>query len=238
MATLRGRAGNVLVLVVILAMIAMLALFSVGFMSKTDIASTGHFLRELLATHLCESVAAQIEAQVNSAPWFERFWLVEAQAAFGPAAKPMLSFDKTLAYIDLSADTLPAKEYELKGVVKDLPGELRQYRIYLECTVRGETYAFSWDKRWEQTLMTGLNRDSTELDKPIDAAATGGRTDELIDSIKEEVAKAPEPEGANPAQEQRLEDLREDERSFDVTATLPDPTKVPAVPSTPEKKKK
>jgi hypothetical protein len=228
------RRGNVLVLVAILAFIAMLALFSVGFMSKTDIASTGHFLRELLATHLCESVAAQIEAQVNSSPWFQRFWLVEAQAKFGPAAKPKWSFDKTLPYIDLSGDSLPTDEYTLTGVVKDLPGELRQYRIYLECTLRGETYAFSWDKRWEQTLMTGLNRESTELDKPIDAGAVGGRTDELIDSIKETVAKAPEPEGNNPTQEQRLDDLRDDEKSFDVTATVPDPTKVPTIPSSAE----
>lgn len=235
---MRARAGNVLVLVAILAFIAMLALFSVGFMSKTDITTTGHLLRELLATHLCESVAAQIEAQVNGAPWFQRFWLIEAQAKFGPAAKPLWSFDKTLPYIDLSADTLPADEYTLEGVVKDLPGELRQYRIYLECTMRGEKYAFSWDKRWEQTLMTGLSRDSTELDKPIDAAAVGGRTDELIDSIKETVAKAPEPEGANPSQEQRLGELKEDEKSFDVTARIPDPTKVPTVPSTPAKKKK
>src|SRR5207248_7747209 len=136
-----------------------------SYLTKTDVSTSANMLRENLATNLAEAVAAQMEAQVNAGPWSKRFWFQEWAASGSDDAPPKYMFDQTTPYANLSRDTLPADQYAFTGVIKDLPGSLRQYRLYLEVTVRDETYAFSWDKQWDQSLLTGMNRDATQVDK-------------------------------------------------------------------------
>ena len=232
---MKSRRGNVILIISILGLLIMGAIFSLGYLTKTDVSTSSNMLRESLATNIAESVAAQIEAQVTIRPWGERFWLLEAQAAgAADGIPPFLAFDSSTPYVNLSKDTLPADQYDFTGVVKDLPGELRQYRLYLEVTVKGETYAFSWDKQWDQSLLTGMNRDSTQVDKPVDAG-TGSTmpTDQLIDGIKKRVTDAPPPDNSGTSQTARLKALRSDEPGFASTTIAPDP-KAPTLPPAPK----
>lgn len=226
-----NRRGNVLLIVSILGLVLFGAVFSLGFLTKTDVTSSSNMLRESLATNVAESVAAQMEAQVNTRPWHQRFWFLEAQARGEADPAHPLPFDKTTPYVNLSKDSLPLAEIEFTGVIKDLPGELRQYRLYLEVVVKGEGYAFSWDKQWEQSLLAGMNRDSTQVDKPLDAGnGSTAPTDELIEGIKKRVEEAPPPDQSGSNQTDRLKRLRENEANFDAATVDPD-VKTPRVPN-------
>lgn len=229
------RRGNILLIIAILGLLLCGAVFSLSFLTKTDITTSSNMLREQLATNIGESIAAQIEAQVNLRPWYERFWFLEAQTRGDPSPYP-LQIVKASPYANLSRDQLPHSEIDYTGIIKDLPGELRQYRLYLEVTVKGEMYAFSWDKRWEQSLLQGMNRDSTQVDKPIEIAdPTGGANDELIEGIKKRVDEAPPPDATRDArQAERLRRLRGDETNFDA-ATVDPTVDAPNVPRAPRR---
>lgn len=213
------------------------AVFALGFLTKTDVTTSSNMLRENLATNLAESIAAQLEAQVNVCPWHERFWFQEAQARGDTDASHPYPFDRSTPYVNLANDTLPLADLDFAGVIKDLPGELRQYRLYLEVTVRGESYSYSWDKQWEQSLLAGMNRDSTQVDKPLDTGngtTTTATTDELIDGIKQRVEDAPPPDNSGTGQTSRLRRLRKDEPGFDSKTIDPD-VPAPSVPKAPKK---
>lgn len=229
------RSGNILLVIAILGLLLCGAVFSLSFLTKTDVTSSSNMLREQLATNIGESIAAQIEAQVNLRPWHERFWFLEAQAA-GRSSPYPLNINAVSPYANLSKDQLPLSEIEYSGIIKDLPGELRQYRLYLEVTVKGEMYAFNWDKQWEQSLLQGMNRDSTQVDKPSDSADSNATAnDELIESIKKRVDAAPPPDkSANPTQTDRLRRLRGDEANFDAQTVDPD-VDAPRIPKAPKK---
>lgn len=232
------RAGNLLLVIAILSAVMFVAMFSLGFLTRTDVTTSSFLMREVQATHLAESIAAQVEAHANSRPWSKRFWFLEALAA-GTAKKgdgiaPAFPFDTSTKYVNVSRDSLPAADYEFVGVIKDLPTELWEYRLFVEVTLRGERYAFTWDKRWDQGLLSAMSRDATLLDKPLEGIDVGlPPVDTLIDTIKDQAKAAPPPEGANPPQQALIGDLREDEGSFDATAIPPDPGAPPKVPAPP-----
>ena len=226
-----GRQGSILLLVCILAVVAFIALFSLGFLSKGDIRTSSNMLREALATSLAESIATQIEAQVNAKPWPDRWWFDPDN----PAPQPMITFGKSSAFINLSKESLAPSEYDFAGVIKDLPTQLREYRIFVSVTLKDETYNFSWDKRWEMALLTGLNRDTTMMDKGMDEAQPSETSvDQLIDGIKTKIDAAPPPDKSPQAQVTRLHGLRRDERSFKAHAQMdnrnPGAPKLPPLP--------
>jgi len=229
-----GISGNIMFIIASLMAMFFIGVVSVGFLTRTDISTTSNFLRELLATHLAESIATQIEAQTSSRPWKSRFWLLEAQKAGTSSGDtgvvPTYSLKKGCPYVNLSKDTLSADEYDFIGVVKDLAAELRAYRIYLEVTLRGETYAFSFDKRWSQTLLSGFNQDGTLVDKPmglLDGSSLG--TDKFLDNLKAKGQQAVPPDGSNQEQVQRLTNLHQDEKSFKGNAIMPGPKTAPSL---------
>lgn len=217
-----GRRGNILLVIAIFGTIIFLAVWSLGFLTRTDASTTANLLRELQATYLAESIAAQVDVQANSHPWNERFWV-------GPTSTTA-SLNRSSAFVNLSGETLPSGDWDFTGVVKDLPDRLRQYRLYLEVTVRGETYCFTWDKRHEQTLLTGLGEDATETDKTLDAPGPASATDTLLDGIKTQEVSAPATDNSGSGQQQRLGKLRKDRPSHRARALLPDSGGQPADP--------
>ena len=225
-----GRRGNTLIMIGIFGTLIFLAVCSLAFLTRTDTSTTQNLLRELHATYLGESIAAQVEVQVNSRPWNERFWKLSWQVAGGTGV-PMASLTRTSKVVDLSGDTLPQGDFDYVGVVKDLQTELRQYRLYLEVTVRGETYTFSWDKRHEQTLLTGLSRDATQVDKVIETDGGATTNDNLLEGIKVAGNKAPPTDQSTQTQTARRDDLRRDRKSHRARTTLPDSGAAPADPS-------
>lgn len=231
-----ARRGNILVIVLILAMVIMTGVFSLSFLTKTDVSTTSILLRELQATYLAESVAVQVAARVNSMPWHYRFWYIDALAkgtiVDGTGVSASMTFDENTGVANLSGDSLPPGEYTYMGVVKDLPSTLREYRLYLEVVVDGELYAFSWDKRYDMALLASLNHDTTMVDKIVDSLNPApDPADKLIEVIKTEAEEAPPPEAVNQNQITKLAGLREDEKSFKARALTPDPTNGPTVPS-------
>lgn len=225
------RRGNILVLVCILSVVIFVSLFALGFLTKTDVRTSSNLLREILATSLAESIATQMEAQANSKPWADRFWLDPAVA---PPA--LMTFDRSCSYVNLSKESVSASDYDFAGVIKDLPSELREYRIFISVTLKNETYNFTWDKRWEMALLTGLNRDTTMMDKTLEQApATESAVDALINDIKQKVEAAPPPDRSPQAQRTRIKALRKDEKSFKATAELDKSgkSKPPTLPPTP-----
>lgn len=217
MTGLSSRRGNILVLVCILAAVVFVSLFAVGFLTKTDVRTSSNLLREILATSLAESIATQMEAQANSRPWVERFWL----EAVGPDETSM-PFDRSCTYINLKNESVSPSDYEFAGIIKDLSAELREYRIFLSVTLKDETYNFTFDKRWEMALLTGLNRDTTMMDKALELTGTPTEAgvDGLIDQIKEKVDLAPPPDKSPQAQRTRIKDLRKDEKKFKASVEL------------------
>lgn len=207
----RSRRGNILVIVSVLALVVFAALFSLSYLTRTDVVSSSNLLREITATSIAESIAAQIEARTNTHPWPDRFWLPDS----GP---PERRIDGATPEIDLSRESFPSADYEFVGIVKDLPTELREYRIYLEVKVKGETYAFSWDKRWEMSMLAAMNRDMTQVGKSYDdVPANLNATDTLINTIKEAADTAP-PADSSLTQSAplaaKVARLRKDEKTF------------------------
>lgn len=217
------RRGNVLIMVGIFGILISLAVFSLSFLTRTDASTTANLLRELHATYLAEGIAAQVEAQVNTRPWNQRFWRQ-------PSGPQQAALNRTSTVINLSAETLPASEFDFVGIVKDIPHELRQYRLYLEVTVRGETYSFSWDKRHEQSLLAGLSRDATEVDRVVETEGGDTANDKLLSGIKTEGANAEPTDRSPAAQKKRREELRKDRESHRARASLPDSGAPPSDP--------
>lgn len=217
------RRGNVLIMVGIFGILVSLAVFALSFLTKTDASTTVNLLRELHATYLAEGIAAQIEAQVNSRPWNQRFWRQ-------PTGPQQAALNRTSQVINLANESLPTDEYDFVGIIKDITGELRQYRLYLEVTVRGETYTFSWDKRHELSLLSGLSRDATEFDKVVETEGGDTANDALLTGIRTEGVNAEPTDRSPPTQRERRKGLRKDRKSHRARATLPDSGAAPSDP--------
>lgn len=78
-----------------------------------------------------------------------------------PQARDVTAFSK---------ESTPPGDYDFVANVKDLAvdpispeGTLREYRLYVEVTVKGETYAFSWDKRHEGSLLKQIQNVEGDL---------------------------------------------------------------------------
>lgn len=229
------RSGSVLIIVAVLSLIIFGALFSLSSLTRTDVATTSNLIEELKATYTAESIVAQIEAQVNSRPWPQRFWLWEAQATgtstSGTGIVPMLTFDQTTPYVKLTKGSMAQEDFSFVGHVKDLPGTLREYRIYLEVTVENETFAFSWDKRHETSLLAGLNHETTFFDKVLENGEDpAGTVDAMLNQVKSDAQAASPPDGSDAQQKGRLNRLRKDEKSFKARAITPDPENPPLLP--------
>jgi len=198
------------------------------FTTRTDVTTSINLAREITTTYLAESVAAQIESRTNRHPWELRFWLIEAQDAGtvtpGSGILPTVTFDRSSGHVDLSADALPGDAYDYTGVVKDLDSGLRTYRIYLEVTLEDEVYSFAWDKRFNQSVLDGMNRENALLDKKLeDVALNSAPTDQLLDEVKRE-ASAPREDTIQFRFKALLDELRADQESIEGSTTVdPDP---------------
>ena len=228
----RVRSGSVLAAAVLLCLLVLMGIASLSFLTSGDVSSSVALARELKATYLAESIATQVEARTSRHPWIDRFWLVEAQEAGtytpGSGIGPSVAFDATTGHVDLSGDTLDSDSYDFTGLVKDLSDSVEEYRIYVEVTHEARLYAFSWDKRYQESLLGGLNRDTTRLDKNLDdLAANGPETDQLLDNVKSIAETTPE----NDIEQQfkdLLDRLREDNDTVETAAGVPpEPEGVP-----------
>ena len=228
------RRGNLVLFASVLCILIFMALVSLSYLSSTDASTTAHLVRELQATALAESIAVTVEGRVNSGPWIKRFWLEEALASAPPGATgvvPLLTFSKTSGHFPSVGEGLVAPDWAYTGVVKDLDTSARVYRIYVEVTIGGEPYTFSWDKRYDESLMGALNRDATIMDKRIDedASAQDAPSDQLIDVIKEE-AKQPPADSVEERYKDILGKLHDDEdtvRGATTVASEPDASPEP-----------
>ncbi|MBI4862402.1 MAG: hypothetical protein HY815_19410 [Candidatus Riflebacteria bacterium] len=228
-----ARSGNLMVLALILALIIFVGVSSMDYLTRADVSATTNLVRELKATYLAESIAAQIESRANRHPWELRFWLIEAQAAGtvtpGSGIMPSVTFNRSTSHVDLSGDATPSTEYDFVGVVKDVDSGMKDYRIYVEVNYQGTSFTFSWDKRYQESLLGGMNRNTSRLDKQLEeTAANTVPTDQLIDGIKSSAA-APAPGTLSPEFLQLLDTLRTDERTYaGATETPPEPAGSPS----------
>lgn len=241
--TERTRAGNALVVILVLGLLIAGALSSLSFLTHSDVSSTEKLLREVAATSIAESVAAQFEAQVNRRPWSDRFWWREAQASGALAAAPdqpvSYGFDGTSKYLKLSDETTHDHPYEIAGVVKDLPSAPRSYRIYVQVTFRGDRYTFSWDKLFQESFLGNMNHDSTqnesglELTEADGTAPAGGVADQILDDVRNRQDTAPP--ASDPSSSTGVLDLlntlHEAASTLERTTVTPDPSTAPSHPS-------
>jgi hypothetical protein len=237
------RRGNILLIFALLGIVIFSGVFSLGYMTHSDVSTTTRMLREIRASFLADSVFAQIEGQVNNTPWNQRFWLREAQRAGtytpGSGLVPLYTFDKNCNYLNLSNDSLDESEYELNGQLKDLPAnpldastnDLMSYRVYLEVTLKGEHYAFVADRHYSVGLLAGLNRDTALLGKGLDeGVAPAGAVDNMMNTIQNQVFQAPSTDGATPGQKAAIQQLRHDRKSFKAVALMQTPEAPPTMP--------
>lgn len=236
----RDRRGSLFMALSILALVIGMSVFSFQLLTRTDVTTTVHLVRELEATNLAESIATQIESLANRKPWELRFWLKEALArgGAGPAAGVVVqtSFAKGSPHVRLGKDALPDTAYDFVGVVKDVDAGRREYRIYVEVVLQGESYAFSSDKRHQESLLGGMNADTSRLDKRLEDVAPNSKpTDQLIDQIKEKAA-APPADGVDQQFGDLLRRLDTDKKIFEGSSQLPpEPTGIPSVPRPPRR---
>lgn len=231
----KGRRGNLMLVLTMLAMVIGLAVFSFNFMTKTDVTTTVNLVRELQATNLAESIAAQIESRANRHPWELRFWLKESLGASSSGAlEPQISFDKASGHVRLDRDVLPADSYDFVGIVKDVDPGRREYRVYVEVMLQGESYTFSWDKRYVESMLGGMNADTSRLDKRLELTPPNAKpTDQLIDKIKA-VAAAPPPDALDARFAEMLKQLQSDKTIFEGSNGVPpEPTGTPSPPPPP-----
>ena len=238
-----GRQGNMVLLATVLSLLILTAVSSLSYMTSSDSTTSGNLVRELKATALAESIATIAEARVNTGPWSRRFWAPMPPPAASPGAPPtapsFLSFSKSGAQFSTVDIGLGNEDYEYEGVIKDTSASLHTYRIYIEVTWNGERYTFSWDKRYEESLMGAVNRDATVIDKRIEGttAAVGttvtSPTDQLIDSIKAR-AKTPTPDSAEDRNKVILGSLETDTDTYtSATSIAAEPTGPGPVPPNP-----
>jgi len=230
--------GNVLVAGLVLAIVILLAISSLDFLPRSDLSATASLIREMKATCLAESIAAQIESRVNRHPWEKRFWLLEAQRQGtitpGSGVVPQATFNKSTGHVNLSADTLSAPEYDFVGVVKDVNSGAKEYRIYAEVSYQDAHFTFSWDKRYQDSILGTLNQDLSLLDKQLEeAVANTAPTDQLLENIKAS-AQTPSASGLTHAFQRLLEDIQKDEKKLEgVTGAPVEPSGTPSLPQDP-----
>lgn len=244
MRTRRARRGNLILLATVLCLMILMAVFSLSYMTSSDATISGHLVHELQATALAESLAVTIEARVNSGPWMKRFWLTESaaanpQAPDGPGVLPLLTFTQASGLFPTVGEGLEGLEWGYTGVVKDTDPDSHSYRIYVEVTLAGERHTFSWDKRYDESLMGAVNRDATVMDKrleqdaPVDAPTANDPADQLIESIKTK-SKEPQPDSQEDRFKGILTKLEGDQQTFEGAATVAsEPAAAPELPELP-----
>jgi hypothetical protein len=229
------RRGNVMVVVAVLCLVAFIGIGSMDYLTRADLSSSANLVRELRATYLAESIAAQIEARANRRPWDQRFWFRESLTARTIANDDhAIVFAKGSGHVHIAGD-MPEGEYDYAGVVKDRDPGLKEYRIFLEVTLQGHKYVFSWDKRCDETLLGGLNRGGSRLDKQLDSMpdGTGNAADAILDDIKTAAEMTPA-ERLQGNLAQLLEKLRADEQVYQGATEVPlRPSGTPSPPPRP-----
>lgn len=228
----RARHGNIMIVVAVLCMLAFVGISSMDYLTRGDVSSTAALVRELQATYLAESIAAQIDARVSSRPWEERFWETRNLERGTPGKS--YTFEKATGEVKISGEGLPDSEYDFVCVVKDLKsGGLHDYRIYVELNVQGQQFTFSWDKRASESLLTGLNRDASRLDKHLeDVPPDTPPTDDMLDKIKE-ASNVPAADAINTDFQKLLENLHSDTQLFQGGTEVPPKPAEPLPPPAP-----
>lgn len=232
------RRANTLLVALVLSVIMLVGVSAFDFLTRTDVSTTANLIREIEATGLAESIAAQIEARVNRRPWEERFWLREAQARGtvtpGSGLAASTTFDPGSGHVRLEGEVLSRSECGFSGIVKDLDPALREYRVYVELSVHGVPFTFSWDKRYSESLLGGMNRETTQMAKSLDHMPTATNpADMVLDDIKARAGLTPV-DLIEAQLRDVLESLRKDELAYEGTAGVaPEPTGTPETPPPP-----
>lgn len=235
----RGRAGSVIPVLSLLCLVMLMGVSTLAYMTRTDVVTSLNLVDEFRATHLAESIAIQIEARANRRPWDQRFWLLEAQAAGtlvpGTGLVPQITFDQDSGHVNLTREA-DLTGITFTGIVKDLDGAFKDYRVYVEVGLEGDRHVFSWDKRYKESLLGSVNRDSSRLGKDLNEVPPGGAgtTDQLLDAVRES-AEAPPENTLQQEYEDLLSQLRQDHEAVENTQTLPpEPLGPPALPPVPD----
>lgn len=223
-----------MIVVAVLCMVAFVGISGLDYLTRGDVSSTANLVREVYATYLAESIAAQIEARANAHPWTQRFWFLECQAKGVNLEDNQIAFFKGSDHVKILAEGLADSEYDYAGVLKDIKGSIRDYRIYVEVSVQGAQFSFSWDKRSSESLLTGLNRDATRLDKQHEALdPSQDPNDTLLENIKE-TSKVPSADTLTAEYNALLENLAKDTNLIQgggpEVATTPSSVEPPAAP--------
>lgn len=208
-----------ILLATILCMVILAAVTSLSYLTSTDATTSGNLVRELKATALAESIAVMTEARANTGPWSRRFWAPVPPAASDPSpdAAARLVFSRSGGELASAGVGLENEDYDYVGVIKDTNASLHTYRIYVEVTWQGELFSFTWDKRYEESLMGSVNRDATLFDKRVEGA--GGpstdstETDLLIEQIKQR-ARTPVPNSVEDQNKAILSKLSSDSDTY------------------------
>ena len=232
------RRGNIMVVVAVLCMIAFVGISSMDYLTRSDMSSTATMVRELYGTYLAEAVAAQVEARVNARPFEQRFWELANQAKGTPGAP--YTFGKTTNDLKITMDGVPDSDWDYVGVIKDLNAGLQEYRLYVEVSYQSAHFTFSWDKRCDESLLSGLNRDASRLDKQIDETAPpvdpkdpNDPTGNMLNSIKD-ASKVPASDQVQLDYQTLLKKLQSDTQMFQGSTEIPaKPSEAPLPPPAP-----
>lgn len=228
-----------ILLATILCMMILMAVSSLSYLTSTDSTTSGNLVRELKATALAESLAVTAEARANTGPWSHRFWAplpaAAADSSLPSSAPARLVFSRSGAEFATVDAGLENEDYDYIGVVKDTSSALRTYRIYIEVTYNGELYTFTWDKRYEESLMGAVNRDATLMDKRVEGGGPGDadstETDQLINAIKSR-ARQPVPGSVEDQNKEILGQLGADTDTYtSATSVAAEPMEMAPAPA-------
>lgn len=191
-----ARGGTIFFLALVLMTLIMVALFTAFFLVAEDRQSTVHVVKTVRSTAIAESMKAFVVAQVNSAPWERRFYLLDARSSpiiidgteMPEVFFPFFDTDSTFMNLVPPADR---PHISFHGVIKDIDALARRYRIWVEIVYMGHLMAFSFDKAFSEDLLGALNHDPNTLARSTlepDIATTNPLTgttvgDPLIDAI-------------------------------------------------------
>lgn len=218
MSRLRNRRGSLLLVIALVGMTVMIAVFAFAYLTQRDLRTSVGLAAELRATTIAESIAIQIEARVNAHPWPRRFWHPE----------PGIAFDESSSLVNLSGEDPGAGRFGFTVHVKDIRGAYPDYRIYVEVRLHGESYAFSWDKRYHQSLLGAMNHDGSRLGKDlVEIETQSGVNDALLESVKAS-AEAPPPDVMVAEDQAVLRDVREDQHLMLGAQKVPQELPAPA----------
>jgi hypothetical protein len=227
-----ARRGNVMIVVAVMCLLAFIGLSSFDFLTRTDVSTTGNLIRELRATYLAESISAQIESRVNRHPWEERFWWLATR----PQPRVPFYLGKSGGHVKIAGD-VPENEYDYNGFVQDRDENLREYRIVMEVRYQQHQYTFTWDKKFEESLIGGLNRDTSRLDKQLEEFPPGEQKEEETNTILDRIKAAAEStptDRVNTEFADLLKRLRTDQAVIQGAAGLPEePPGEPSMPAPP-----